>query len=156
MVGEGGSVLILESAEHARRRGADAYLEVLGGAHGSTPDGLTGRYLRRSLPLRGLLAQVGLALAGRAGARLAAVLGAAAHRTTLLRLVAALPEPGIGAAPQILGVDNFALRRGQVYGTVPRPARSPAGCCPARPAWIACAQCFLKDLNPDATPVVRA
>jgi transposase len=57
-------------------------------------DGLTGRYLRRSLPLLGLLAQVGLALAGRAGARLAATLGAAAHRTTLLRLVAALPEPG--------------------------------------------------------------
>jgi transposase len=31
-------------------------------------EGLTGRYLRRSLPLLGLLAQVGLALAGRAGA----------------------------------------------------------------------------------------
>src|SRR6266705_5346738 len=81
-------------------------------------DGLTGRYLRRSLPLRGLLAQVGLALAGRAGARLASALGAAAHRTTLLRLVAALPEPAIGAAPQILGAGDFALRKGRVYGTV--------------------------------------
>src|SRR6266481_10118562 len=67
-------------------------------------DGLTGRYLRRSLPLPGLLAQVGLELAGRAGSRLAAVLGVAVHRTTLLRLVAALPEPGISAAPQIPGV----------------------------------------------------
>ena len=81
-------------------------------------DGLTGRYLRRSLPLPGLLGQIGLALAGRAGARLAAALGIVVHRSTLLALVAALPEPQVSAAPEVTGVDDFALGKGRVYGTV--------------------------------------
>src|SRR5215469_16484895 len=81
-------------------------------------DGLTGRYLRRSLPLLGLLGQIGLALAGRAGARLAAALGIVVHRSTLLGLVAALPEPQVSAAPEVTGVDDFALRKCRVYGTV--------------------------------------
>jgi hypothetical protein len=66
-------------------------------------EGLTGRYRRRSLPLLDLLTQMALALAGRAGSRLAAVLGIAVHPVTLLRLVAALPEAGINGAPPVLG-----------------------------------------------------
>jgi hypothetical protein len=40
-----------------------------------------------------MLEAIGLALAGRAAARLAEVLGLPASRSTLLRLVRALPEP---------------------------------------------------------------
>jgi len=58
-------------------------------------DGLTARYQRWSVPLAGLLSQVALELAGRAGTRLARALGVAVHRGTLLRLVIDLPEPTI-------------------------------------------------------------
>jgi len=68
-------------------------------------DGLTARYQRWSVPLAGLLSQVALELAGRAGTRLARALGIAVHRGTLLRLVLDLPEPAIASAPEVLGVD---------------------------------------------------
>jgi transposase len=80
--------------------------------------GLSGRYRRRSIPLTAMLAGFGLELAGRAAARLAGTLGIAVHPATVLRLVAAAPEAEVTAAPQVLGVDDFALAKGQVYGTV--------------------------------------
>jgi transposase len=80
--------------------------------------GLSERYRRRSVPLTAMLAGFGLELAGRAAARLAGTLGIAVHPATVLRLVAAAPDPQVSAAPEALGVDDFALAKGQVYGTV--------------------------------------
>jgi hypothetical protein len=56
-------------------------------------DGLTRRWSRASEDLRRMLTAIGLALAGRAGARLSTTLGMPASRHRLLRLVRALPDP---------------------------------------------------------------
>lgn len=79
--------------------------------------GLARRHGQRTERLRSALAMVGLALAVRAGARLASVLGMSIGRSTILRLVDALPEPEF-AAPRVVGVDEYAISKGPPYGTV--------------------------------------
>jgi hypothetical protein len=64
-----------------------------------------------------MLTGIALALAGRIGERLAALLDLMAGRSSLLRLVMALPDPE-SSTMTALGVDDFAFRRGRDYVTV--------------------------------------
>jgi transposase len=72
---------------------------------------------RLALPFRRSVANIGLALGARAGARLATPLGLPVSPRTVLRVLHALPEPGV-STPRVLGLDDFSFRRRLSFGTV--------------------------------------
>jgi transposase len=74
-------------------------------------------HARRTLRLTQALEAVAYALGGKAGVRLADRLGMKTSRDTLLRrLKEAAPADAV--VPRVLGVDDWANRNGQQYGTI--------------------------------------
>jgi transposase len=79
--------------------------------------GIVAPWARRTVRLMAHLLAIALALGGAAGGRLSRSLGLTVSRNPLLRVIRHAPHPTI-SSPQVLSVDDVALRKRHTYGTL--------------------------------------
>lgn len=77
-----------------------------------------GSHGRRTCRLSSALDRITLALGGSAGSRLAQQLGILADSSTLLRGLRRRTRPFLSCSPRVVGIDDWAWRKGQRYGTI--------------------------------------
>jgi transposase len=74
-------------------------------------------YARRLERANVQVLSIGLSMGGRPGARICSLTGLPLSTSTILRVLRRTPVPEI-KAPAVLGVDDFAFRKGNTYGTI--------------------------------------